>query len=161
MAMGKKKDKDEKSEDEDRGARGGGMKRIILLVVPALAVGGGLFFFLGGSGEETGPTTTLAPIEGEVIAIDTLTVNLVGEQGRYARLGFAVVLDSTAAASAVDSKIPLLQDAALGIMVGYDAETLQSIEGQKQLRQDLSDASVALFPDGEVLRAVLTELIVQ
>jgi flagellar protein FliL len=160
MARGKKKDKEEKTEDEEGGAGGGRMKKIILLVVPALAIGVGAFFFLG-SGQETGPTTTMAPIEGEVIPIDTLTVNLVGEQGRYARLGFAVVLDSTAASGVVDSKIPLLQDAALGIMVGYDAETLQSAAGQERLRGELTEASIALFPDGEVLRAVLTELIVQ
>lgn len=153
-----KKQKKEKVEGEEGG---GGMKKIILMVAPALAVGAGMFFFLGGSSEAAGPTTTLAPIEGDVIPIDTMTVNLVGEEGRYARLGFAVVLDSLADSGAVGSKVPLLQDAALGIMVHYDAATLQTVEGQEQLRQELSDASVALFPDGEVLRAVLTELIVQ
>jgi flagellar FliL protein len=157
--MAKEKKKKEKAEGEEGG--GGGMKKIIMMVTPALAVGAGMFFFLGGSGEAAAPTTTLAPIEGEVIAIDTMTVNLVGEEGRYARLGFAVVLDSLADSGAVGTKVPLLQDAALGIMVHYDAATLQTAEGQEQLRQELSEASVALFPDGEVLRAVLTELIVQ
>ncbi len=154
-----KKQKKEKAEGEEGG--GGGMKKIILMVAPALAVGAGMFFFLGGSGEAAAPTTTLAPIEGDVIPIDTMTVNLVGEEGRYARLGFAVVLDSLADSGVVGSKVPLLQDAALGVMVHYDAATLQTVEGQEQLREELSDASVALFPDGEVLRAVLTELIVQ
>ncbi len=164
MAKGKKQKKSgEEVEGEEEGG-GGGKKKIILMVVPALlAIGGGAFFFLGGSDDASAPTTTttIAPIEGEVITIETLTVNLVGEENRYARLGFAVVLDSLADAGAVESKLPLLQDAAIGVMVHYDSTTLQSVEGQEQLRQELTDASIALFPDGEVLRAVLTELIVQ
>jgi flagellar protein FliL len=161
MAKGKKQKKTgEEVEGEEGG--GGGKKKIILMVVPALlAVGAGAFFFLGGSGEASAPTTTIAPIEGEVITIDTLTVNLVGEENRYARLGFAVILDSLADAGVVEAKLPLLQDAAIGVMVHYDSTTLQSVEGQEQLRQELTDASIALFPEGEVLRAVLTELIVQ
>lgn len=153
------KEKKEKPEKGEGG--GGGMKKIILMVAPALAVGAGMFFFLGGGGAEAGPTTTLAPVEGGVLPVDTLTVNITGEESRYARVGFAVVLDSLADPTVVEGRLPLLQDAALSIMVKYDSATLQSADGQEQLRQELSDASVALFPDGEVLRAVLTELIVQ
>ena len=154
--------KKEKKEEPESGEGGGrGMKKIIQMVVPALAVGAGMFFFLGGSGAEAGPTTTLAPVEGGVLPVDTLTVNITGEESRYARLGFAVVLDSLADPGVVEGRLPLLQDAALSIMVKYDSATLQSAVGQEQLRQELSNASVALFPDGEVLRAVLTELIVQ
>lgn len=154
-----KKEKKEKAEKEEGG--GGGMKKIILMVAPALAVGAGMFFFMGSGSADAGPTTTLAPIEGGVIPVETLTVNITGEESRYARVGFAVVLDSLADPTVVEGKLPLLQDAALQVMVKYDSATLQSVAGQEQLRQELSDASVALFPDGEVLRAVLTELIVQ
>ncbi len=156
-----KKEKTPKEEGEEGGS--GKLKKIILMVVPALAVGAGLFFFLGGGGdaEAAAPTTTLPPVEGEVIEVDTLTVNLVGEEGRYARVGFAVVLTDLADSGAVAGKIPLMRDAALSIMTGFTSTELQSAEGMERLRQELSDALVALFPDGEVLRAVLTELIVQ
>jgi flagellar FliL protein len=149
-------------DNEPKEAKSGGkLKKIILIVVPVLLVGGGAaFFFMGGEGEESAPETTV-PVEGEVIEVDTLTVNIVGEENRYARVGFAVVLNATADSGAVGLKVPLLQDAALAILTRYDAATLQSPEGQERLRQELSEASVALFPDGEVLRAVLTELIVQ
>jgi flagellar protein FliL len=164
MLKKKKTKSDDGAVDTEGDGEGGGgkMKKIIMMVVPAVAVGAGaFFFFLGGDGEAAGPTTTLAPIEGDVIPIEAMTVNLVGDDGRYARIGFAVVLDSTADSGLVGTRVPLIQDALLGIMVDYDADMLQSAEGQERLRRDLSAASVALFPDGEVLRVVLTELIVQ
>lgn len=157
-----KKPKEEGAEGAE-GAGGGKLKKIILLVVPALAVGAGMFFFLGGGGdaEAAAPTTTLPPVEGEVVEVDTLTVNLVGEEGRYARIGFAVVLNDLADSGVVANKIPLMRDAAISIMTDFTSTDLQSAEGMERLRQELSDGMVALFPDGEVLRAVLTELIVQ
>lgn len=149
--------------DTQEEPRGGTLKKIILMVVPALAVGAGMFFFLGGGGDaEAAPTsTTLAPIEGEVIEVDTLTVNLMNEEGRYARVGFAVVLAEGANQGAVGARIPLMRDAAISTMTNFDSAELQSAEGMERLRTELSAAMVALFPDGEVLRAVLTELIVQ
>ena len=148
--------------DEEAESGGGKLKKIIFIVVPALAVGAGVFFFFGGTGAEAAsPTTTLAPVEGEVIEIDTVTVNLVGSEGRYARVGFAVVLDSMANSTVVGAKVPLMRDALLTTMTGFTADELQTADGMERLRQELSDAMVALFPDGEVLRAVLTDLIVQ
>jgi flagellar basal body-associated protein FliL len=46
-------------------------------------------------------------------------------------------------------------------MTGFGSAELQTREGMERLRQALTDEMVALFPGGEVLRAVLTELIVQ
>ncbi|MDH4116626.1 MAG: flagellar basal body-associated FliL family protein [Acidimicrobiia bacterium] len=154
--------KEKKEKKEKDGEGGGGMKKIILMVAPALVVGAGMFFFLGGKGADAAaPTTTLAPVEGVVLEVETITVNLVDEDSRYARLGFAVVLDSLADEALVQGRVPLMRDAALTIMTDYTSADLQSQEGMERLRVDLSDAMVALFPDGEVLRAVLTELIVQ
>jgi flagellar FliL protein len=156
------KDSADKTEGAEKGKPAGKMKKILFMAVPVLAVGAGAYFFLGGGGDEAAPPTTMAaPIEGEVIALDTMTVNLIGEERRYAKVGFAVVLDSLADSGVVGSRVPLIQDAALGVMTHYDAPTLQSAAGQERLRQELTDATVLLFPDGEVLRVVLTELIVQ
>ncbi len=58
-------------------------------------------------------------------------------------------------------KVPLMRDATLTVMTDFDSEELQTAKGMERLRQELSDAIVEIFPDGEVIRAVLTELIVQ
>lgn len=144
--------------------KSGGKKKLIMIVVPVvvvIAAAAGFFLRSGDTAEAAVPTTVPPVVEGEVIEVDTMTVNLVGEEGRYARVGFAVVLDSTADTGVVGMKVPLMRDATLTVMTGFDAAELQTAEGMERLRQALSDAIVAIFPDGEVIRAVLTELIVQ
>jgi flagellar FliL protein len=142
----------------------GGKKKLIMIVVPIVVVIGAAagFFLRGGdTAEASVPTTTAPVVEGDVIEVDTMTVNLIGEEGRYARVGFAVVLDATADSGAVGKKMPLMRDATLTVMTDFDSAELQTAEGMERLRHELSNAVVALFPDGEVIRAVLTELIVQ
>jgi flagellar FliL protein len=149
---------------EETTEKTGGKKKLVMIVVPIVVViaGAAGFFLRGGDTAEAAvPTTTVPIVEGDVIEVDTMTVNLVGEEGRYARVGFAVVLDSTAESGAVGVKVPLMRDATLTVMTGFDSTELQTAEGMERLRHELSDAIVAFFPDGEVIRAVLTELIVQ
>jgi flagellar FliL protein len=141
----------------------GGKKKLVMIAVPVVIViaAAAGFFLRGGDTAEAAVPTTVPVVEGEVIEVDTMTVNLVGEEGRYARVGFAVVLDSTAESGAVGMKVPLMRDATLTVMTGFNSTELQTAEGMERLRHELSDAIVAIFPDGEVIRAVLTELIVQ
>ncbi len=149
---------------EETTEKSGSKKKLIMIVVPIVVViaGAAVFFLRGGDTAEAAVVTTTAPVvEGEVIEVDTMTVNLVGEEGRYARIGFAVVLDSTANTGVVGMKVPLMRDATLTVMTGFDSAELQTAEGMERLRQELSDAIVAIFPDREVIRVVLTELIVQ
>lgn len=144
----------------------GGKKKLILIAVPILVVGVAAGFFLGGRGasaDATGQTTTttLASTEGPVVEVDTMTVNIGGDGTSYARLGFALVLSSDATPETVADKIPLLQDAAIRVMAGFGPDELVTAEGQDRLRAALTEEATSLFPNGEVLRAVLTELIVQ
>ena len=148
---------------EETTEKTGGKKKLVMIAVPIVVViaAAAGFFLRGGDTAEAAVPTTVPVVEGEVIEVDTMTVNLVGEEGRYARVGFAVVLDSTAESGAVGMKVPLMRDATLTVMTGFNATELQTAEGMERLRHELSDAIVAIFPDGEVIRAVLTELIVQ
>lgn len=148
---------------EETAEKTGGKKKLIMIVVPVIVViaGAAGFFLRGGDTAEAAVPTTVPIVEGDVIEVDTMTVNLIGEEGRYARVGFAVVLDSTADSGAVGKKMPLMRDATLTVMTDFDSTELQTADGMERLREELSDAVVAIFPDGEVIRAVLTELIVQ
>jgi flagellar FliL protein len=148
---------------EETTEKGGGKKKLVMIVVPVIVViaAAAGFFLRGGDTAEAAVPTTIPVVEGDVIEVDTMTVNLIGEEGRYARVGFAVVLDSMAESGAVGKKMPLMRDATLTVMTGFNSAELQTAAGMERLRQELSEAVVAIFPDGEVIRAVLTELIVQ
>ena len=71
------------------------------------------------------------------------------------------MLSADADNGVVGARVPLLRDAALTIMTDFSSAELQTAAGMERLRPSLSERAVELFPDGEVLRAVLTELIVQ
>jgi len=156
--MAKDEEQAPQGEEEEKG---GGKKKLLMILLPVLALGGGgYFFFMGGSGEEA-PTETTVVAEGEVIQADTLTVNLVGEAGRYARIGYALVLAEGANQTYVSGRLPLLQDAALTVMTGFAADEITSQTGLDRLRQELTDAAHTVYPDGEVLYVVVTESLVQ
>jgi flagellar FliL protein len=153
------KDKKQKPEGEEVKKKGGLVKKIVLLVVPLALGAAGAKLFLP-SGEAAPPTTTL-PKEGEVLVVETFTVNLEGDSGRFGRVGFGVVLKEGANAEEIKAKLPILKDAALSILAEYTPGTLSSAEGMASLREELSHAAHELIDEEEIIRVVLTEVVVQ
>lgn len=155
--MAKKEKKSENEEPAD--GPGKGKKKLLLIVLPlVLALGGGGYFFMSRSAASPAETTVPEPIEGEVLVIETMTVNL--PEDHYAKVGFALVLSAEAVADEVKAHLPLMQDAALEILTGFDADELHSHEGMERLKTELTEHATAEF-EGQVLRVVLTELLVQ
>lgn len=144
-------------------------KKLIIIgaVVGVLVIGGAGFLVLGGGGgggaetEAAVTTTTEAPI-GTVIEGDTLTVNLADSgDPRYARVTFAVVLPNGTDSGTVGERMALLKDQAIDILAGTTSSGLLGDGGLDSLRTDLTAAALEIYPDGEVLRVVLTEVLVQ
>lgn len=130
--------------------------------VVVLLVGG--YMFLGGGGEadpDSMETTTTIAVEGAVIEAEQMTVNLADSDTRYARIRWAVVLPADGDSTTVGERFPLLKDAVLGVVSQYTADDLRGPEGLDSLRADLSDEAQVVWPNGEVLRVVITEVLVQ
>ncbi len=139
-----------------------GKKKLIIMVVGAAAVAGGAFFFLSGGDEAAAEEPEVVEVvEGPVIEGDQMTVNLADDEPRYARLKFAVVLPEGSDSAAVGERIPLLKDAILDVVSEYDAEALRAPSALDELRTEFTERSASVWPDGEVLRVVITELLVQ
>jgi flagellar protein FliL len=135
-------------------------KRLILVIVPALLVVAGVAgYLLRPAPADAGPPPP--PPEGEIVEVAQLTANLAGPELHYARVAFSVVLVDGKAAGDVQARFPLVRDAALSELAGTTPDQLRGTEGVEGLRDRLSERAVALYPDGEVLRVVLTELVVQ
>ena len=121
------------------------------------------FLFLGGGGgdAEAGVTTTTVPVEGAVIESDQMTVTLADDPVRYARITFAVVLPEGGDSTVVGDRMPLLKDGVLDVVAGLSAADLVGASGLDSLRESLTAKALEVYTEGEVLRVVLTEVLVQ
>lgn len=144
-------------------------KRLLLVAVALVAVlagaGAGYLVFSGDEADATTPASDAAPAavveEGAIVEVGTLTTNLSGQPPHYARVGVGLVTDATADPAAVESKLALVKDAIITELSGHTAEDLRGDDGVEGLRASLDDQVTALFEGGEVVRVVLTELLVQ
>lgn len=143
----------------------GGRSPLLLVgvaVVVTLAIAAAAFFLLGGSGadaseEEEEPV----PVEGAVVDVAEMTLNLAGPTISYAKVSFAAVLLDGVEEATVQGRFALLKDAAISELGTISADSLRTPEGVEELRSRLSARAAAIYPEGEVLRIVLTELVVQ
>lgn len=152
---------DEKVVEE---ASKGGKGKLIGIISGVLVLFAAVWFlFLSGGGgdDAAADTTTTVPVEGVVIEADQMTVTLADEDVRYARIRFGVVLPEGGDTAAVGERMPVLKDAVLDVLAGYTAAELIGRQALADLRGRLTAAALDVFPDGEVLRVVVTEVLVQ
>lgn len=139
-------------------------RRLLLVgvVVLVLGVGAGYMLMSGADAEATDEDAEPAPVEeGEIVDVGTLTTNLAGQSSRYARVGVGLVLTADADTATVESRLPLVKDAVITEISRHGAEELQGDAGVRTLRDGIGASVTGLFDDGEVVRVVLTELLVQ
>ena len=100
-------------------------------------------------------------IEGEIVEVGTMTVNLAdAEAPRYARIGLALLIPPETDGVAVAGKVSLIRDAALPIIMGYTSVELLNEAGVEELRQKLTDMAYDVYGE-QVTQVLLTELTVQ
>lgn len=136
-------------------------KRLVLIVAAvvvllAAAAAVWLFVLAPDAGAEGAPL-----VEGEIVSLPPQTTTL-GEAGlHHARVALAVVLAEKVDPAVVEPKAALLQDALLRELATMDADGVRSAEGSDALRSRLTDQAREIWPDDQVVRVVLTELLVQ
>lgn len=142
---------------------GGGKRRVLLraaLVAVVLAVGV-VAYLLFGQGEGEGDKAAEEPVEGAVVEIGELTANLSGQDMRYARVSMAAVLRAEVEVSAVEQRFPVLKDAALSELATMSPEELRTADGLAEFKTSMTAHAQEAYPDDEVLRILVTELVVQ
>jgi flagellar protein FliL len=140
----------------------GGKKKIVMIVVPLLVVAGAAkMTVLKGKADAKGAAKPAAPVEGEVVDVGSLTVNLADHDRHYARVGIALVLNATTKSEEVVNKVPLLKDEAITKIGAHTSPELRTGEGQEMLRKELMEAANHVWEGDAVLRVALTELLVQ
>lgn len=139
----------------------GGRKKIIAVVgvLVLFAAGGVMGSKLLQPAEAAESAAEPSVEEGAVVDVATMTASL-GE-GHLARVGFAVVQSADAVDADVAARFALLKDAAIDEIASSDPDQLATPDGVDDLRARLTARAAALYPDGDVIRVVLTELVVQ
>lgn len=143
---------------------GAGKKKLIILAVVALVAGGLGFAVFSGmlfGGDEAEASEPEPVAEGVIAEVATLTTNIGGNDPGFLRVGFAAVLAEGTVADTVADRYPLLKDAVLSEASRFTRAELETTKGLDRLRQALTERAQAIYPDGEVLRIVLTDLLVQ
>jgi flagellar protein FliL len=142
-----------------------GKKKLLVLALVAVLAGLGGFFAMKmlspATAEAATPASEPPPEEGAVLEVAEMTATLAGDTTHLARVGFAVVTAADADPTLVEPKFALLKDAAVDEMAASSAAALITPEGVDDLRARLTARALDIYPDGEVLRVVLTQLVVQ
>lgn len=150
----------EQEDDAEGAPRGRRLLMALLAGVGVLIVGSVAYWLLLGpsDGEEAADEP---PEEGPVVEIAELTANLAGEDLRYVRVSMAVVLQEGVEVPVVERRFPILKDAALGELTAMSADDLRSSGGLDDFRTRMTEHAQDAYPDGEVLRVLITEMVVQ
>jgi len=120
-----------------------------------------VFFSGGGEAEDEAAVTTTIVAEGPVIEADQMTINLADDDPRYARIRFAVVLPLDGDGAAVGERFPILKDAVLDVVNAYTTADMKEPDILDTLRSEFTAAAHEVWPDGEVIRVLITELLIQ
>jgi flagellar FliL protein len=141
-------------------AKKGGKLKLIVPVVLLLGAGLGarsLLFAAPAQEAKAEPKKE----EGAIVTMDPVTVNLADPGFHYARVGFGIVLTKTAHSKEVEERLPLFKDEAIRTVGGFQSRVLKTVEGQDELRHRLTEVAFELFGEEEVMKVILTEIVVQ
>lgn len=146
-----------------------GKKKLMMIVgVVAIVVLGAAYYFLAGPGKAAPPATdpsaeptVSAEPEyklGEVLIIDSISINLEG--GHYLRLGLGLQLIEGAGGShgAIDPAKAL--DAAIALYSGHTTEELADDAMREELKHELEDELLHLYHE-EVVAVYYTDFVTQ
>lgn len=153
---------------EQAAGSSGGRRRRLLWVVLVLALvvgaGGALLMRAAGAdetdgapaGEQTGPAEP-----DEIVEVGQLTINAAESAGSFVRLTFAVGLAEGVPADEVEGRFPLLKEAVIREVQRVPASELRGPEGFDGLQAALEERAQGIYPDGQIVRVVITEFLVQ
>lgn len=157
--MGKKDDDDD---DEEEG--GGGGKKKLIMGVAGLALLGGVYNFVlkpAPPPEEMAMVEEeLEPIEGEIIELPEMVVNIDDPEVKYVRVGVALILEEGTLAADFEAESAIAKDIVLDIFSSTTADELRGANKQK-VRDEISMKVREAYGDEKVVRALITTLVMQ
>lgn len=139
----------------------GGKGKLLLIIGVLVLLGAAAAWFLVFAPDGDADDADTELIEGEIVTLEPQTTTLGEAKLHHARVALAVVLAEGIDPAVVPLRAALLQDALLQELATMDADGIRSADGSNALRQRLSEDAREIWEEDEVVRVVLTELLVQ
>jgi flagellar protein FliL len=144
------------------------MKKTLVpaLIVAVAVLGAGYMMSSGKASAHTGAggaaastTTTISPVdEGEVVKLDSITLNLA--DNRYLKVGIALQLAKGVTADKMATHAPLALDEAIALLGDMTYAQLSAPGGRAQAKAELTDRVKKRF-GGKVTDVYFTEFVMQ
>jgi flagellar protein FliL len=140
----------------------GGKRRLLLVVgIVMMLIGAAAAWFLILAPDGNVEDVEVALVEGAIVTLEPQTTTLGEAKLHHARVAVAVVLAEGIDPAVVPPRAALLQDALLRELATMDVDGVRGAEGSDALRQRLSQDAREIWEEDQVIRIVLTELLVQ
>ena len=150
-------------------ADGAGKKKGRSNLLPAIVVAAGLlgggYFMSGGGGAKAAPaaaegatTSTTAEKHGDVVKLDSITLNLA--DGRFVKLGLALELKVGVKAEGFAGEAARALDIAISTLGDQSYAQLAAAGGREKAKTELKDKVVKAY-GGEVTDIYFTEFVMQ
>ena len=150
-------------EEEEEG--GGGKKKIIMAVVGLAALGGVYNFVLKPSPppDELADVEEAEPeiIEGDIVELDEMILNIGGDSPGFLRIGIAIVLDDATPAADFEAESAIAKDVAVQYLSSLSQEQLRTEAGRNLAKDELGAMIREAYDDEKVVRVLFTALVMQ
>lgn len=162
-----KKDGEKKDGEGKKKPPVGAILKIAAMVLPTVIALGAVVYLVvfggGSSGESSAVTTvtaepTVAPSPGEVLAVDSITVNLASGHFLQVAMGLQVTAEVTEAGEELDTSKAI--DIAIAQLSNGDMDTLATTEGRDAAKATLVEAISEAY-EGKIYDVYFTGFVMQ
>ena len=151
-----------KKKGEEEEPKKSKMKLIIIAVVIAAA---GYKFVLAPKPKPAANAATPAAaakiVEGEVVPLPDLTLNLADTNTRYLRVGIALILEKGTTAKAMTNELPIASDVAVDTLSAKTFAELNAPGAKEAVKAELSEKVRKAYDDKKVARVIFTSFVMQ
>lgn len=151
-------------DDEGKGKKGKNKK---VMMIGAVALAGAAYKFVlapapSDAAAEGEAAAEEEVVEGDVAPVPELVVNLADtDQVHYVRVGVAVVLAEGIDPGAFETQLPKVSDVVIDIISSKTFDEVRGAGATVELKDEISEATREVFPEGEVVRVIFTTFVTQ
>src|SRR4051794_8446483 len=134
--------------------------KIVVLVVAALAA----YKFVGpGKAKPTAaaPNAPHVVVEGEVMSLPDLTLNLADNEPRFLRVGVALILEKGTSMESMKNEAPIASDVVVDVLSSRTFDQLHQPGAKEEVKKELSTRVRKAFDDHKVARVIFTSFVMQ